>query len=236
LKHGQHGKRTRQGAVLAIVIVVAIFAVLASVEAGMFTTDATKRCALQLPRWFGCALANHEGLAGGLIGAGGALFAGWLAWNGALRQIAAAELPSLLDAHARTLRQIYALSYARNYVATVLERFSTVPPQDGVALINELQKVYAQGGLTQPVMPQASRENGLRVEHIVRTLREVATRVCAAQLPASPAAEAVDARLRDLRQTFEDINSELELARVQAAHTELQIKSRGHNSALTAFH
>jgi hypothetical protein len=42
------------------------------------------------PRWLGCALANHETLAGGLIGAAGALFAAWLAWQAVMRQINAA--------------------------------------------------------------------------------------------------------------------------------------------------
>ncbi len=47
-------------------------------------TDEAKRCApsiwqSQWPRYLGCAMTTHEGLAGGLIGAGGALFAAWLA-------------------------------------------------------------------------------------------------------------------------------------------------------------
>jgi hypothetical protein len=32
-------------------------------------------------------MAEHENLAGGLIGAGGALFAGWLAWSAIREQI-----------------------------------------------------------------------------------------------------------------------------------------------------
>jgi len=43
------------------------------------------RCLLQFPKWFGCALANHENLAGGLIGASGTIFAGWIAWRAAMR-------------------------------------------------------------------------------------------------------------------------------------------------------
>jgi hypothetical protein len=45
-----------------------------------------KRCApniwaSQWPKWIGCIMASQEGLAGGLIGGGGALFAAWLAWD-----------------------------------------------------------------------------------------------------------------------------------------------------------
>jgi hypothetical protein len=46
--------------------------------------DEAKRCApsiwqSQWPRYLGCAMTTHDGLAGGLIAAGGALFAVWLA-------------------------------------------------------------------------------------------------------------------------------------------------------------
>src|SRR4029079_15345611 len=46
-------------------------------------TDEAKRCApsiwqSQWPRYLGCAMTTHEGLAGGLIGAAGALFAALL--------------------------------------------------------------------------------------------------------------------------------------------------------------
>jgi hypothetical protein len=44
---------------------------------------------MSFPRWFGCALAMHENLAGGLIGGAGALFAAWLAWQAIMRQISA---------------------------------------------------------------------------------------------------------------------------------------------------
>jgi hypothetical protein len=41
--------------------------------------DLPAQCVLQFPKWFGCVLSNHENLAGGLIAAGGALFAAWWA-------------------------------------------------------------------------------------------------------------------------------------------------------------
>jgi hypothetical protein len=39
------------------------------------------------PRWFGCVMSAHEGLAGGLIGASGALIAAWVAWSAVQQQI-----------------------------------------------------------------------------------------------------------------------------------------------------
>jgi hypothetical protein len=41
----------------------------------------------QFPKWLGCTMAAHENLAGGLLGAGGALFAAWLAFAATQQQI-----------------------------------------------------------------------------------------------------------------------------------------------------
>jgi hypothetical protein len=41
----------------------------------------------QWPKWIGCAMAAHESLAAGLIGWWAAIFAGWLAYSGILKQI-----------------------------------------------------------------------------------------------------------------------------------------------------
>jgi hypothetical protein len=48
-----------------------------------FETFATS----QFPKWLGCAMAAHENLAGGLIGAAGALFAAWVAFTTVQRQM-----------------------------------------------------------------------------------------------------------------------------------------------------
>jgi hypothetical protein len=55
--------------------------------------DLSKRCfesfkGAQWPKWIGCAMAAHENLAGGLIGAAGALFAAWLAYSVFQQQLA----------------------------------------------------------------------------------------------------------------------------------------------------
>jgi hypothetical protein len=43
------------------------------------------------PKIIGCAIGSYEGLAGGMIAAATALFAGWLAWSGVQVQVAAEE-------------------------------------------------------------------------------------------------------------------------------------------------
>jgi hypothetical protein len=76
--------RRVQGALLCAGILMAIIGLLAAADAG-----APAHCTSQFPKWFGCILAAREGLAGGLIGAGGAIFAGWLAWTGVRDQVQA---------------------------------------------------------------------------------------------------------------------------------------------------
>jgi hypothetical protein len=76
-------KRWHQTALLALSIFVFIVAVLALAQMGAAT-----RCALQFPKWIGCVLASHENLAGGLIGAGGTLLAGWIAWMAVHKELA----------------------------------------------------------------------------------------------------------------------------------------------------
>ena len=57
--------------------------------ADTYASDATTYCSTNLRtwQWLGCAMAAHEGLAAGLIGAAGALFAGWLAFEAVQEQI-----------------------------------------------------------------------------------------------------------------------------------------------------
>jgi hypothetical protein len=74
--------RTGQLLLLALCFVVFIYLVLALSEVG-----GAAGCHWAFPRWFGCVLYVHETLAGGLIGAAGALMAAWIAWTAVQRQI-----------------------------------------------------------------------------------------------------------------------------------------------------
>lgn len=83
-------------------------------------TDEAKQCAphfpewLQLPKWFGCTMAAHEALAGGLIGGAGALFAAWVAFTAVREQLAEDRRREQLaeDRSRRRRRQIEAKATA----------------------------------------------------------------------------------------------------------------------------
>jgi hypothetical protein len=86
-----------QRAILAIMVglglIAAVVIILSFVDATAMIEN-SKRCGatiwkLQWPKYVGCTMGAHEGLAGGLIGAAGALFAGWLAYAAVQGQIAA---------------------------------------------------------------------------------------------------------------------------------------------------
>jgi hypothetical protein len=83
-------KLWKQTCLIAAIILAAIFLILAGADAGMNPVG-PQRCVFEIPVWFGCLLANHEGLAGGLFGGGGALFSAWIAWRAVMGQITAKE-------------------------------------------------------------------------------------------------------------------------------------------------
>jgi hypothetical protein len=61
-------------------------------------------CSMQFPKIIGCALGSYESLSGGLIAAGGALFAGWLAWSAIKEQIKL-EKQKMIGAKVEQLQQ-----------------------------------------------------------------------------------------------------------------------------------
>ena len=69
-----------------------IFLALALAQAGSGSS-----CHWAFPKWFGCVMAVHENLAGGLIGAAGALVAAWIAWTAVQEQINAERARAAAD-------------------------------------------------------------------------------------------------------------------------------------------
>jgi hypothetical protein len=68
-------------------LIAMVVGILTSVDLAAITEG--KRCTpSEWPNYIGCAMAAHEGLAGGLIGAAGALFAAWLAFDAIQEQLA----------------------------------------------------------------------------------------------------------------------------------------------------
>jgi hypothetical protein len=85
----------------------------------------------QWPKWFGCAMAAHENLAGGLIGFAGVIFAAWLAYSGAQDQLAqvrkTAEEATRLNAQERSQEaasEVQTLRLAEDYLRNFASKFT----------------------------------------------------------------------------------------------------------------
>src|SRR5689334_12627424 len=85
--------RKVEGILIAIAILIAVTGIMAMATAwGPHET-----CPRQFPKIVGCALGSYENLSGGLIAAGGALFAGWIAWTAVRLQISSEEQRASAD-------------------------------------------------------------------------------------------------------------------------------------------
>jgi hypothetical protein len=111
--------RLMTGVWLSALITASIVVILMLAQAGVDDVRvmggdliaSSRRCAQsfwqsQWPRWLGCAMAQHENLAGGLVGAGGGLFAGWLAYSGVQEQLRMARQAALSETR-RNLNRAY---------------------------------------------------------------------------------------------------------------------------------
>lgn len=129
MHHSEMPKLNKQHmAYVAVCIIAFIYLVLTAAEVGLTTSSGNglpQRCALQFPKWFGCVLTNHENLAGGLIGAGGTIFAAWLAWAALDVDRKAARYEQLArqrSAHYTALVMLRPLKGATIALKTELER------------------------------------------------------------------------------------------------------------------
>jgi hypothetical protein len=105
-------------------IVLLISAIMASAVWGGPNTDCASAPWYRMP---GCAVAVYESLAGGLIAAGGALFAGWLAWSAVREQV---------EIERRKLRasDIAAQSARADDVSRVVSELKTISDEGGMLL------------------------------------------------------------------------------------------------------
>jgi hypothetical protein len=85
-------KRTTQFLLLFFGLPLFVFLVLALAQGGSGSS-----CHWAFPKWFGCVLAAHENLAGGLIGLAGVLLGAWAAWSAVQHQINADRERAMAD-------------------------------------------------------------------------------------------------------------------------------------------
>ena len=204
----------------------AIFAVLVTFVIGMLmfadaygATEGTKRCApgiweLQWPKYIGCMMAAHEGLAGALIGAGGALFAAWLAFDAVQEQLAderERELKNQREAKAAAPTALNALTQAAAAALAAINKALDAAPEeqairDGLV---DLMATHVQSTLNSFIVKEGMRELGLqdRLYYMAIISRTLSSFVDVAMRP-SPALDRI-AALQSKRNTLLSLHRHL---------------------------
>ncbi len=141
-------RRYCQLVVVAITVVAVIFAIL--VAANIEAVD--HKCAWQFPSIVSCLLSARETLAAGLIGTGGAIFAGWLAYSAAqesaaqaLKEALAAKRAVLSEQVTTYATEIDRLKLAAAYLETYANNFS--PTDQGThsaGFVQTFRRCHAQ--------------------------------------------------------------------------------------------
>jgi hypothetical protein len=105
----------RKSVLVLLALWVGIYVVLALAN----ISPPENRCAWAFPKVLSCLLAARENLTGGLIGAGGALIAAWVAWSAIYEQMKEARDIALR-------RETQTLEYIKSQIEDLLDVFKVV--------------------------------------------------------------------------------------------------------------
>jgi len=80
-----------EGTLILLAVIVAAYLVM--LFANFWPPKEEQQCAWQFPKVLSCVLGMRENLAGGVLGAAGAIFAAWIAWRVVQSQVIFAASP-----------------------------------------------------------------------------------------------------------------------------------------------
>jgi hypothetical protein len=101
----------------------------------------------QWPKWIGCAIATHEALAAGLIGAAGALLAAIIAADAVWQQIGDARRQTQIADQRRERLELYNLRRVVEYYSRLLQPFDVAPGLEDIKYVHGLNTLYKTGNL-----------------------------------------------------------------------------------------
>jgi hypothetical protein len=127
---------------IALAIVLLILMVLALAVLGG-TARATDCLSLPWYRLLGCSIGTYESLSGGLIAAGGALFAGWLAWSAVREQLAIVQEQLSMERRKLKAAEITAQSLRVDQVSRVVSDLDTIS-KHGQILLRRIREHLAE--------------------------------------------------------------------------------------------
>jgi hypothetical protein len=132
----------------------------------------------QFPKWLGCAIAIHEGLASGLIATAGLIFAAWLAFMGLQDQIGMAqrnELEAKRIAHTRQIqdaeRDLDRVRMAHGFVLALADELSSCTASGPSEIMDQLLDLRRRGTLRMSGgAARAPNGNGDRIAAVMDRL------------------------------------------------------------------
>jgi hypothetical protein len=129
--------------------------------------DEAKRCApsiwqSQWPRYLGCAMTTHEGLAGGLIGGAGALFAAWLAFDAIQQQISReSERRKVEQAEAKISAVVCITPLVHAAAQSLFSVNKAITGSPEVGKLVEIATSHVNAEMSRFVVPESLRGLGL---------------------------------------------------------------------------
>jgi hypothetical protein len=222
----------------ALIVGAVIVTIVAMVLSAAYAWGNEGHCIRQFPKLIGCVLATHEELAGGLIGAGGALFAAWWAASYIREQIAIERQKLASSDRERRIeqarrietdrnelaRQINALTQARSEAARVVALFAGLDKGRADSFIGPLLRSRVAGELYVRII--SNDLLGLEVVDCVNAMNSIATALRDQHLGAETRgdlAKATQRRVQDLEDLARVIAEQLDSIGRQQRELEEQI-------------
>jgi hypothetical protein len=145
-------RRIVSGLIVGVILLLEIVGILGFAHA-FARLDEGKRCFsdgflhAQWPKWIGCAIAEHQDLAAGLIGGAGALFAAFIAADAVWQQIRDARRQVNVAEQRREQLELYNLRRVVDYYSRLLQPFDQAVGTDDIKDVNGLNTLYKTGNL-----------------------------------------------------------------------------------------
>ncbi|MFG1398445.1 hypothetical protein [Roseixanthobacter pseudopolyaromaticivorans] len=175
--------------------------------------DRAHLCDFALPAGgIGCYLRQYGDLAGGLLGAAGTIFAGWIAWLGVQGQIAKGEIAFLHNQREATTEALYGLNFLKSILDDWLTAFAGADangqPYPNITTLRRAQK---RGMLEK--MNFAPSAGTFLAWNLARELLKLRTAFAHVSAPLS------DAEMREAEQFIGEALESLRETRVQVVES-----------------
>lgn len=172
-------RRVTQGAVIATSIFIAIL--LLVLAANFAPVD--RQCPWQFPKIASCLLSARETLVAGLVAAGGALFAAWLAWSAVRDQIdfdaardAAVKEDIARSKIERARIELAGLSLMAAHIDKFIRSFQGVDASSEWNYVDDLRKLDKAGGLSFYSQPLPTPVAG-KVSYLANKMNQLASKI-----------------------------------------------------------